>query len=102
MTLLRLLKLFFDYVLVDMIFGYTKLCSHRQKADISFEITNEKNRLFSSMLLLSGCFKTPDRKMYWETTPNTFVLARSNSMFRNTFERILWNLHLCDNEQLDK
>ena len=102
MTLLRLLKLFFDYVLVDIIFGYTKLRSHRQKADISFEITNEKIRLFSSMLLLSGCFKIPDRKMYWVTTPNTFVLARSDSMFRNTFERILWNLHLCDNEQLDK
>ena len=62
MTLLRLLKLFFDYVLVDIIFGYTKLCSHRQKADISFEITNEKIRLFSSMLLLSRCHKLSDRK----------------------------------------
>ena len=65
-TVLRLLKLFFDYVLVDVIFGYTKLCSHREKADISFKITNEKIRLFSSMLRLSGCFKLPDRKMYWE------------------------------------
>ena len=40
MTLPKLLKLFFDDVLVDMIFGYTKLYSHREKADISFEITN--------------------------------------------------------------
>ena len=38
-----------------MIFGYTKLYSHREKAGISFEITNEKIRLFLSMLLLSGC-----------------------------------------------
>ena len=45
LTPLRLLKLFFDDVLVDMIFGYTKLYSHRQKADVSFEITNEKNSL---------------------------------------------------------
>ena len=73
MTLLRLLKLFFDDVLLDMIFGYTRLCSHREKADISFEITNEKIRLFSSMLLLSGCFKLPDHKMYCEATPDTFV-----------------------------
>ena len=72
-TLLRLLKLFFDDVLVDMIFGYTKLYSHREKADISFEITNEKIHLFSSILLLSGCYKLPDRKMYWEATPDTFV-----------------------------
>ena len=34
MTLLKLLKLLFDDVFVDMIFGYTKLYSHREKADI--------------------------------------------------------------------
>ena len=39
-TLLRLLELFFDGVSVDMIVGYTKLYSHREKAEISFEITN--------------------------------------------------------------
>ena len=38
---LRLLELFFDDVLVDMIVGYTKLYSHREKVDISFEITNK-------------------------------------------------------------
>ena len=54
-TPLRLLELFFDDVLVDMIVGYTKLYSHRQKADISFETTNENMWLFLSMLLLSGC-----------------------------------------------
>ena len=41
-TPLRLLELFFDDVLVDMIAGYTKLYSHREKADISFETTNKK------------------------------------------------------------
>ena len=60
-------------MLNDMIFGYTKLYNHREKADISFEITNEKIRLFSSLLLLSKCHKLPDRKMYWEATPDTFV-----------------------------
>ena len=53
------------------------------------------------MLLLSGCHKFPDRKMYWEATLDTFVQARSDSMPRNTFECILRNL-LCDNEQPDK
>ena len=56
-TPLRLLELFFDDVLVDMIVGYTKLYSHREKADISFETTNEKIWLFLSMLLLSGCHR---------------------------------------------
>ena len=53
------------------------------------------------MVLLSACHKLPDHKMYWETSPNTFVQARSDSMPRNTLEHILWNLHLCDNKQHD-
>ena len=70
---LRLLELFFGDVLVNMIFGYTKLYSHREKAEISFEITNEKICLFLSMLLLSGYHKLPGRKMYCVTTPDIFV-----------------------------
>ena len=73
MTPLKLLKLFFDDVLVNMIVGYTKLYSHREKADISFKITDEKIRSFLNMPLLSGCHKVLDRKMCWETTSNTFV-----------------------------
>ena len=69
----RLLELLFDDVLADMIFGFTKLYSHIEKAGISFEITNEKVCLFLSMLLLSGSHKLPDRKMYWEAVPDTFV-----------------------------
>ena len=72
-TPLRPLELFFNDVLVDMIVGYTRFYSHREKADISFEITNEKIRLFLSMLLLSGCHRLPHRKMYWGTTTDTFV-----------------------------
>ena len=56
-----------------MIVGYTKLYNHREKTDISFEITNEKIHLFLSMLRLSECHKLPDRKMHLQTTPDTFV-----------------------------
>ena len=73
MTPLRLLELFFDHVLVDMTFDYTKLYSYRQKTDISFEITNEKICLFLNMLLLTRWNKLPDGKMYWEATSDTFV-----------------------------
>ena len=81
-TPLRLPELFSDDVLVNMIIGYTKLYNHREKADISLKITNEKSRLFLSILLLRGWHKFPDREMYWETTPDTFVQARSNSLPR--------------------
>ena len=101
-TPLRLPELFFDDVLVGMTVSYTKLYSHREKVDVSFEITSKKIRLFLNMLLLRGSQKLPEREIYWETTPDTFVQARSDSLPRNTFERILRSLHLCDNKQLDK
>ena len=73
MTPLRLLELFYDDVLVDMTVGYTKLYNHKAIVYISFEITNEEILLFLSMQLLSGCHKLPDRKIYLERTPKTFV-----------------------------
>ena len=63
---LRLFESSFVDVLVDMIVGNTKLYSHSKKTDISLEISNETCRLFSGMLLLSGCLMLPDRKMFWE------------------------------------
>ena len=41
-TSLILLKLFFDDVLVDMIVGYTKLYSHREKANVSLTFLIKK------------------------------------------------------------
>ena len=40
-TPLRHFKLFCDDTLVDVIVDYTKLYGHREKADPSFDITNE-------------------------------------------------------------
>ena len=73
-----------------------------ERAGIMFEITNEKIRLFLNMLLPAGYRKLLDHKSYREATPNTFVSARSDSMPRNTFQCILQNVHLFDNEQLEK
>ena len=54
------------------------------------------------MLLLIECHKLPDCKMYWEMPTESFVQTMSVSMSFNTFERILQNLHFCDNIQFDK
>ena len=84
MTPLRLLELFFDHVLVDMIVDYTKLYSHREKTDISFETT--KNWLFLSMLLLSGCHHFQTVKCIGKQPPTSipqcFVMPRNTSMPR--------------------
>ena len=61
---LRRFELFFVDALFDLIAGYTKLYSHEEKADTTCEITNKTFHLFLGMVLLSGCNKLPDRKMY--------------------------------------
>ena len=72
-TPIRLLDTFFHNVLVDMIVGYTKLYSNREKTGISFGIAHKKLRFLLSMILLSGCYELPDQKMYWKMTINTFL-----------------------------
>ena len=61
MNPLRLIELFSDDVLVGTVVGYTKLYSHRQEADISFEITNEKNLIIlkhATSFVVAMCFQT--------------------------------------------
>ena len=95
-TPLSLFEIYFDDALVTQLVKFTKLYGQREKGDCSFDLSNEKFRLFLGILLLSGYHKLPHRRMYWETTPDTFVQAVSDSMSRNPFERVLRNLHLCD------
>ena len=97
-TPLRHFESFFDDTLVDMIVGHIQLYSHRDKEDTSFEITNEIFRLFLAILMLKRCHKLPECKMYLERTPDTFVQAMPDAIPRDIFERILRNLHLCENE----
>ena len=39
-----------------------------EKAGISFELANKKIGMVLSMLLLTGCHKFPDHKIYWDAT----------------------------------
>ena len=77
-----------------MIVGCTKLYSHREETDTSFQIVNETFHLFIGK-------KLPNRKINWKGPPNKFV-SMSYSMTGDICERILQNLHLYRNEQLDK
>ena len=77
-----------------MIVGCTKLYSHREETDTSFQIVNETFHLFTGK-------KLPNRKINWKGPPNKFV-SMAYSMTGDICERILQNLHLYRNEQLDK
>ena len=82
------------------------LYSHREKADIIIIIIivieiNYHNHFLLITILLSGCHKYQNCKMYWGTNANTFAYVESNSMSHNMFESILSNLYLFENKQLD-
>ena len=97
----RLLEPFFDDILVDMIVVCTKLYSHREKADISFEIANEKFYLKQCYYLV-GVISFQTVKRIGRRPP---ILPFKESLIQCLVIRLnvfLWNLHLCDNEQLDK
>ena len=59
---LKLFELIFDEAIVEMVNGYYKLYAHRDKGATSFEHFPYSYR------------KLPDRKMYWKTILDTFVL----------------------------
>ena len=53
-----------------------------RKHTLVLKSSNETFCLFFSKLLLSGCHKLPERKIYRETFPDTFVKVISDSMPR--------------------
>ena len=73
-TPLRIFELFFVISVTYQLIRFlaTSSCTV-EKAGINFEITNEKIRLFLSVLLLTAYHKLLDHKMYWEATPDTFA-----------------------------
>ena len=62
MTPLRFLELLFVDALVDMIVGYTKLESHKGRADINFEITKEKFAFSQACYCLVGAISLQNIK----------------------------------------
>ena len=59
---LKLRESLFDDVFVDMMVGHNKLHNHREKADISFEVTYEKFAYSEACYCLEGTIKVPVRK----------------------------------------
>ena len=90
-TPLRLFKLFSDDALLDMIADYTKLYGHKEKADTSFEITNETFWLFLSILLFSGCHKLRYRKSIRISPPIFLYTCNSDSVPRYELEKRFLN-----------
>lgn len=54
------------------------------------------------ILIFAGYHTLPATKMYWSKDEDKGIPLVRNCMSRNKFDSIKQNLHLSDNEQLDK
>ncbi len=67
-----------------------------------FEISEKDLELFLGICLLSGIWKFPRERTYWQKGSVTGGCpAVANAMSRNRFEEIKSNLHLADNSAID-
>ena len=65
-------------------------------------MTKRKLKSFLAIIIVSGYASVPQQDMYWQTRNDTNNRLVSFMMSRGEFEECKQNLHLCDNDHLDK
>ena len=67
-----------------------------------FTADSDEIRGFLAVLILSGYVPHPRRRMYWEQAADFHSAVAAYFMTRNRFEEVMRNLHLADNNNLNK
>lgn len=67
-----------------------------------FTLNQNELEIFLGILILSGYHTLPQVKLYWSSDEDKGVEFVKNAMSRNRFLDIKQNIHLADNNQLDK
>ena len=91
---------FFDEQLLSEIVEQTN--NYAFHKNIVLDLTVDELKTFFGILLLTGYVPLPRRRMYWEKSADTHNSLVANAMSRNRFEQIFSNLHVADNNSLNK
>lgn len=67
-----------------------------------FSLDQNDLEIFLGLLIFSGYHTLPQMKLYWSSDEDKGVPFVKNAMSRNRFLEIKKNIHLADNDQLDK
>lgn len=97
---LELFEDFFDEELINIIFLETNRYA-AQKNNVQ-NITKSEIKAFIGVLVLSGYICVPRRRMYWEREKDGHNTLITEAISRDKFEYILTNIHVKDNETVDK
>jgi len=88
---------FMESILEDLVYQTNLYGTQNNK---TLRIQREDMLVFIGINFFMGYHSVPSYKDYWSTSPDLGVKLISNAMPRNTFEKILVNLHCNDNKSL--
>ncbi|XP_025419597.1 piggyBac transposable element-derived protein 3-like [Sipha flava] len=91
------LMVFIESILDDLVY---QINLYRTQNNKILRIQREDMLVFIGTNFFMGYHNIPSYKNYWSTSPDLGVKLISNAMPRNTFEKILVNLHCNDNKSL--
>ena len=74
----------------------------RYKSNRSFIMTIKKLKSFIAILVLSGCNRLPQLKIYWQRREDNQDRMVTAMVIKNEFEESKHFLHLADNKSLNK
>ena len=89
--------LFSSDEVLTMIKGFTEKYA-AEKNNQHFSISINELKVFFSIILLSGYVKCRNRRMYWESSPDTHNIAVSSAMSRNRFDEIMKFIYFYKND----
>lgn len=98
---LEIFSLFFDKELIETILHFTKIYGAQNNRH-DFEINEADFKRFIGICILSGYHTLPQMDMYWSKDEDKEVRLVREAMSRNRFRSIKQNIHLADNNFLNK
>ncbi|XP_049766400.1 piggyBac transposable element-derived protein 3-like [Schistocerca cancellata] len=99
-TPLEYFQQFFDNEVLLMMVTYTN--QYAAKRNRLGDCSEDEMLVFIARLLLSGYVTVSRRKMYWQSDKDSHNDLVTNAMSRDRFDFIFSNLHICNNDNLDK
>lgn len=100
-TPLDLFFMFFDDEIITDIIQYTQKYA-RDNNRHDFTIDKDDLLKFLGIMILSGYHTLPQADLYWSTEEDKGLKIVRDCMSRNRFRNIKRNIHLFDNNKLDK
>lgn len=100
LTPLEYFELFFDEVVYDMMVKFTN--EYAQKKNRVGDISLHEMKCFVAVLLFSGYIPVPRKNMYWEQSADSHNSLVANAISRDRFKHIMSNIHVCQNDHLNK